>query len=96
MQLAQERAVHLLSCGGSTALVCVESVDIKQVRKESASEGKLVMAVDLTPRFRRLNSQTRSFREAIQHGKIRCVFTLTQGDNGNRSLHEQSRMNTSL
>ncbi|TWW64731.1 DEP domain-containing protein 7 [Takifugu flavidus] len=26
------------------------------------------MAVDLTPRFRRLNSQTRSFREAIQHG----------------------------
>ncbi|XP_060885785.1 DEP domain-containing protein 4 [Labrus mixtus] len=28
----------------------------------------LVMAVDLTPRFRRLNSQTRSFRENIQHG----------------------------
>ncbi|TDG96630.1 hypothetical protein EPR50_G00230850 [Perca flavescens] len=26
------------------------------------------MAVDLTPRFRRLNSQTRSFRENIQHG----------------------------
>nr|XP_046234778.1 DEP domain-containing protein 4 [Scatophagus argus] len=27
-----------------------------------------MMAVDLTPRFRRLNSQTRSFRENIQHG----------------------------
>ncbi|XP_070784854.1 DEP domain-containing protein 4 [Enoplosus armatus] len=26
------------------------------------------MAVDLTPRFRRLNSQTRSFRENVQHG----------------------------
>ncbi|XP_008313752.2 DEP domain-containing protein 4 [Cynoglossus semilaevis] len=26
-----------------------------------------IMAVDLTPRFRRLNSQTRSFRENIQH-----------------------------
>ncbi|GLD48384.1 DEP domain-containing protein 4 [Lates japonicus] len=26
------------------------------------------MAVDLTPRFRRLNSQTRSFRDNIQHG----------------------------
>uniref|UniRef100_A0A3Q0R0V2 DEP domain containing 4 n=1 Tax=Amphilophus citrinellus TaxID=61819 RepID=A0A3Q0R0V2_AMPCI len=26
------------------------------------------MAADLTPRFRRLNSQTRSFRENIQHG----------------------------
>ncbi|KAK1906266.1 DEP domain containing protein 7 [Dissostichus eleginoides] len=26
------------------------------------------MAVDLTPRFRRLNSETRSFRENIQHG----------------------------
>ncbi|XP_032360503.1 DEP domain-containing protein 4 isoform X1 [Etheostoma spectabile] len=26
------------------------------------------MAVDLTPRFRRLNSQTKSFRENIQHG----------------------------
>ncbi|XP_042259246.1 DEP domain-containing protein 4 [Thunnus maccoyii] len=32
------------------------------------SHGELVMAVDLTPRFRRLNSQTRSFRENIQHG----------------------------
>ncbi|KAM9334569.1 DEP domain-containing protein 4 [Symphorus nematophorus] len=27
-----------------------------------------MMAVDLTPRFRRLNSQTRSFRDNIQHG----------------------------
>ncbi|XP_018541135.1 DEP domain-containing protein 4 [Lates calcarifer] len=27
-----------------------------------------MMAVDLTPRFRRLNSQTRSFRHNIQHG----------------------------
>ncbi|XP_029351171.1 DEP domain-containing protein 4 [Echeneis naucrates] len=27
-----------------------------------------MMAVDLTPRFRRLNSQTRSFRENVQHG----------------------------
>ncbi|XP_072233364.1 DEP domain-containing protein 4 [Leuresthes tenuis] len=27
-----------------------------------------MMAVDLTPRFRRLNSQTRSFRDSIQHG----------------------------
>ncbi|XP_061570395.1 DEP domain-containing protein 4 [Cololabis saira] len=26
------------------------------------------MALDLTPRFRRLNSQTRSFRENVQHG----------------------------
>ncbi|XP_068572836.1 DEP domain-containing protein 7-like isoform X1 [Cebidichthys violaceus] len=32
------------------------------------SYGQLVMAVDLTPRFRRLNSQTRSFRENIQNG----------------------------
>ncbi|KAF3705175.1 DEP domain-containing protein 7 Protein TR2/D15 [Channa argus] len=32
------------------------------------SHGKFMMAVDLTPRFRRLNSQTISFRENIQHG----------------------------
>uniref|UniRef100_A0A3P8SFF8 DEP domain-containing protein n=1 Tax=Amphiprion percula TaxID=161767 RepID=A0A3P8SFF8_AMPPE len=32
------------------------------------SHREFMMAVDLTPRFRRLNSQTRSFRENIQHG----------------------------
>ncbi|XP_042367479.1 DEP domain-containing protein 4 [Plectropomus leopardus] len=32
------------------------------------SHVELAMALDLTPRFRRLNSQTRSFRENIQHG----------------------------
>ena len=29
----------------------------------------VMMAVDLTPRFRRLNSQTRSFRENVQNGE---------------------------
>ncbi|XP_030296668.1 DEP domain-containing protein 4 [Sparus aurata] len=37
-------------------------------RRLLTSHGELMMAVDLTPRFRRLNSQTRSFRENIQHG----------------------------
>ncbi|XP_035530020.1 DEP domain-containing protein 4 isoform X1 [Morone saxatilis] len=32
------------------------------------SDAEFPMALDLTPRFRRLNSQTRSFRENIQHG----------------------------
>ncbi|TNN56248.1 DEP domain-containing protein 4 [Liparis tanakae] len=32
------------------------------------SHRELVMAADLTPRFRRLNSQTRSFRENIHNG----------------------------
>lgn len=37
---------------------------------------RFVMAVDLTPRFRRLNSQTRSFRVNIQHGKILCTYSI--------------------
>ncbi|XP_068611455.1 DEP domain-containing protein 4 [Brachionichthys hirsutus] len=36
-----------------------------------------MMAVDLTPRFRRLNSQTRSFRENTQHG-VSGPFGATQ------------------
>ncbi|XP_068442845.1 DEP domain-containing protein 4 [Clinocottus analis] len=36
------------------------------------------MAVDLTPRFRRLNSQTRSFRENIQNGGFSGPFGATQ------------------
>lgn len=37
------------------------------------------MAVDLTPRFRRLNSQTRSFRETAQHGKILVIYVNALG-----------------
>lgn len=49
-----------------------------------------MMAVDLTPRFRRLNSQTRSFRENIQHGKIQ-VLTLNKFRLAELSIQIQPR-----
>ncbi|XP_047192495.1 DEP domain-containing protein 4 isoform X1 [Scophthalmus maximus] len=41
----------------------------KQQQKKNVptSHAELMMAVDLTPRFRRLNSQTRSLRDNVQH-----------------------------
>lgn len=54
-------AVPPLPCRGQHR---PDSVDMSWWRQR----GELAMAVDLTPRFRRLKSQTASFRETIQHG----------------------------
>lgn len=69
-------------CPVEAAAVCL--CQYVQANKKSIYVRMSVMAVDLTPRFRRLNSQTRGLRESVRHGKNVMLYTLTKRYNANR------------
>lgn len=68
-------AVNTIACARrQRALLWLRSLK-KRSRRRVTSQHELVMAVNLTPRFRRLNSQTRSFRETVQQGMRKVIIT---------------------